>query len=122
MRLYSTSCVKSHMALLFTIILQSLLFPHQATASPFPVLLGDLFKRYSGNIVQQTPPGGYPGSPSTSNFPTDGQINSDFIQPSQNSYVFYSEITHPAGSQRAYDFAREIGAVAIGSAFPDQYM
>jgi hypothetical protein len=117
----SPSCIHLSAILLFSLI-SFLVFPGQSSASPLPETLLNLWKRYSGTLTGQEPPGGYAGSPSSSNFPSDPQINAAWIPPSQQSYVFYTEITNPEGNTRAYDFAAEIGGVAIENTFPDQYM
>ena len=119
---HSRLSLNSLLAVIFACTLQVLLFSDQATASPILGAWRGLVKRYSGNIAQQEPPGGYPGSPSTSNFPTDSQINAAWVPPSQNSYVFYTEINDPLGSELAYNFAREVGGVAIENTYPDQYL
>ncbi|KAL8637643.1 MAG: hypothetical protein Q9228_005103 [Teloschistes exilis] len=120
MRQHSKSTVFNLLILCLGILLSADYFQPAVLASPITDLDSleprDLVKRYSG-----TPKGKDKAKegPDTSDWPSDQEIQSAFIQPS-GPFVFFSGLD---SSQEGYDFAKSLnnGAVILRGAFPKSF-
>ena len=80
----------------------------------------DLTKRFRGDVTPRNP--GLEGPENLSDYPHTSDIQ-DAVRPTLGTiFVFWTEVPNGEGSDRAEQFAQQVGGVYIDNAFPHNYV
>ena len=119
-------------AVLIALLIQLFLSVPQAYASPVSDASftldsyvasnasANLAKRFRGDVAPRDPD--FNEAPNVSDFPDTLDIQAAVRQNLGTTFVFWTEVPNREGSDRARQFARQVGGVYIRDAYPSNYM